>query len=88
MNELQNRKNANLGFGVMLVVLGLLFLIGQFAGGRFWDGAWPFVIIIPGLMFFVGMMVGGKPAGGSGDPRQHHHHDWVIDALSEHLYPL
>jgi hypothetical protein len=49
--------------GVVLVVLGALFLIGRVFNvdiGRF---VWPFFIIGPGLMFFAGMMLGKKPAG-------------------------
>ena len=63
MNERRNRHNINLGLGIMLLFLGLLFLIGPVMGGGFWAAAWPFAIIIPGLLFFVGMMMGGKSAG-------------------------
>ncbi len=63
MNERRNRKNINLGLGIMLLVLGLLFLIRPQMSGDFWAAAWPFAIIIPGLLFFVGMVMGGKAAG-------------------------
>jgi hypothetical protein len=52
-----------IGLGVLLVVLGALFLTGQAVGfdlGRF---EWPFFVIIPGLAVSgVGLAVGG-PTG-------------------------
>jgi hypothetical protein len=52
-----------IGFGVLLIVLGALILVGQAVGfdlGRF---AWPFFVIIPGLTLSgAGLTVGG-PSG-------------------------
>jgi hypothetical protein len=52
-----------IGLGVLLIVLGALFFVGQAIGfdlGRF---GWPFFVIIPGLAVFgVGLAVGG-PTG-------------------------
>jgi hypothetical protein len=52
-----------IGLGVLLIVLGALFFVGQASGldlGRF---AWPFFVIIPGLALSgVGLATGG-PTG-------------------------
>ena len=52
-----------IGLGVLLIVLGALFFVGQAIGfdlGRF---GWPFFVIIPGLAVFgVGLTV-GDPTG-------------------------
>jgi hypothetical protein len=57
-----------LGGGIVLVVLGCLFLLGQIVGGQFWSAAWPLIIVGVGLIFFVGMATGGKAAGGLAIP--------------------
>jgi hypothetical protein len=50
-----------IGFGVLLIVLGALFFVGQLVGldlGRF---AWPFFVIVPGLAAFgFGLAAGGR----------------------------
>ncbi len=53
---------------LILVILGFMFLVGQFLGGLFWHYAWPFFVIIPGLLFFAGMVVAGKNGGGLAIP--------------------
>lgn len=63
MREPLAQRSASLGLGVVLVVLGCLFLLGQIVGGQFWEAAWPLIIVGVGLVFFVGMATGGKAAG-------------------------
>ena len=64
-NESSNQglSRVFMGLGVLLIVLGALFLAGQTLGfdlGRF---GWPFFVIIPGLAISgVGLAVGG-PTG-------------------------
>jgi hypothetical protein len=59
----QGLSGVFIGLGVLLIVLGVLFLVGQAVGfdlGRF---AWPFFVIIPGLAVSgVGFAAGG-PTG-------------------------
>lgn len=50
-------------FGLILIVLGGLFLMGEFFGISPWHYLWPFFIIVPGLLFFVGMVAGGPKLG-------------------------
>lgn len=68
MNNARTNNVASLALGVILILAGLMFLVGQFLGARFWEAAWPFVIPVPGLLLFVGMVVGGKSAGGLAIP--------------------
>jgi hypothetical protein len=63
MTNRDNTRGAGailMGFGVLLIVSGALFFVGQLVGfdlGRF---AWPFFIIVPGLAAFgFGLAVGG-----------------------------
>ncbi|MFN8442836.1 MAG: hypothetical protein U0175_18815 [Caldilineaceae bacterium] len=68
MNNNQTNNIATLALGAVLILAGLLFLVGQFVGARFWELAWPFTILIPGLLLFVGMVAGGKSTGGLAIP--------------------
>jgi hypothetical protein len=54
--------------GLILVLLGGLFLVSQFFGGSIWTYLWPGFIILPGVLFFIGMLLGGKDAGGLAIP--------------------
>jgi hypothetical protein len=59
----QGLSGVFIGLGVLLIVMGVLFFVGQAAGfdlGRF---GWPFFVIIPGLVVSgVGLAAGG-PTG-------------------------
>jgi hypothetical protein len=66
MNDQSSNQGSSgifIGLGVLLIVLGALFFMGQAVGidlGRF---GWPFFVIIPGLVAFgVGLAAGG-PTG-------------------------
>ncbi|MDX2004576.1 MAG: hypothetical protein SFU83_04795 [Meiothermus sp.] len=52
--------------GIILVALGVLFFVGQFAD--FGSVAWPFFIIAPGLGLLVWALVGGRGAAGLAIP--------------------
>ncbi len=54
-------------FGVILILLGIFFLAGQFINIDF-GGLWPFFVIGFGALFFVGMVAGGPSAGGLAIP--------------------
>lgn len=47
--------------GLALVMIGALFLFGEYAGLDPWR-LWPLFIIVPGLLFFVGMTMDGQTA--------------------------
>jgi hypothetical protein len=49
--------------GILLILLGALFMALQFFEIRFWDELWPLIIIGVGLLFFVAMLVTGKQGG-------------------------
>jgi hypothetical protein len=68
MKESFTQRGASLGFGIVLMVLGFLFWLGQWVGVNFWGAAWPLIIVAAGLIFFVGMVSGGKSAGGLAIP--------------------
>jgi hypothetical protein len=61
-------NRTNLTLGVILIIIGALFLLGQFFDFLNWDSLWPFIVIGVGAAFFVGMIVGGKPASGLAIP--------------------
>lgn len=49
--------------GVLLIVLGILLLVGEFFERfDFWGTFWPFILICIGLAFFAAMQAGGKSA--------------------------
>jgi hypothetical protein len=59
----QGLSGVFIGLGVLLMVLGALFLVVQAVGfdlGRF---AWPFFVIVPGLALFGTGLAIGDPAG-------------------------
>jgi hypothetical protein len=48
------------GLGVLLMVLGVLFLVGQVVGFELGRFAWPLFVIVPGLAVFgAGLAIGG-----------------------------
>jgi hypothetical protein len=54
------------GVGILLIILGALFLFGQFVNvGSF---LWPFFVIIPGLVLLAWAFVGGRGAAGLAIP--------------------
>jgi len=67
MNDQSDNRDLSgvfIGLGVLLVVLGTLFSVGQTAGFELGRFGWPFFVIIPGLaVFAVGLAV-GDPTGG------------------------
>jgi hypothetical protein len=52
--------------GILLIVLGAIFLFGQFVDvGRF---AWPFFVIVPGVALLAWAFLGGRGAAGLAVP--------------------
>jgi hypothetical protein len=50
-----------IGFGVLLILLGALFFVGQLVGIDLGRLAWPFFVIVPGLAAFgFGLAAGGR----------------------------
>ena len=68
MNGSIQDRGISIGIGMLLVVLGVLFLLGQIFGFQLGQWLWPLFIIIPGVICFVGMLLGGKSAGGLAIP--------------------
>ena len=64
----QRQNTGGLVGGAILIVLGLLFLAGQFFNFQGWQYLWPLFIVGIGCMFFVGMVAGGKSAAGLAIP--------------------
>src|SRR5215216_2237445 len=59
----QGLSGVFIGLGILLIVLGALFFVGQAIGFDLGHLGWPFFVIIPGLAVFgVGLAVGG-PSG-------------------------
>lgn len=51
---------ANAGLGLLLVVLGSLFLVVNALDIQIWSFSWPFFVILPGLALFGGAIIGGR----------------------------
>jgi hypothetical protein len=68
MVEPTRRNSAGYGGGLLLIVLGIFFLIGQFFEWDRWSFAWPFFIIVPGALFLVAAFLGGQSSSGLAIP--------------------
>src|SRR3989304_1989122 len=55
-------------WGILLIGMGIVFLIGQFLRFDVWHYIWPFFILAAGGAFFAGMLAGGRSAGGLAVP--------------------
>lgn len=64
-----NPKNARASaiIGVVLILLGIFFFIGQFTPIDY-GAAWPIFVVGVGVLFFAGMVAGGPAAGGLAIP--------------------
>jgi hypothetical protein len=62
MNIQFRRDQVNLLVGLVLIILGGIFLLGQIFDLRLGSSFWPLFIIVPGLVLFYFMAVGGKEA--------------------------
>lgn len=68
MKQPVERNVSSVIIGSILVIVGVMWLIGQFVVGSFWAVSWPLFVILPGLIFFAGMLWGGKQAAGLAIP--------------------
>lgn len=59
----QKPRNRNLSMGVVLLILGGLFLLGQLFDINIGHFVWPFFIIMPGLLLFIISLVIGGTVG-------------------------
>ncbi len=64
----QEKNRSGLIFGTILIVIGILFFVGQVFNFMDWGSLWPIVIIGVGLALFAGMLLGGKSASGLAIP--------------------
>lgn len=62
------QRRGSLIVGGALILLGVLFLLGQFVEIDIWDYIWPCIIIAFGGLFLIGMAAGGRSAGGLAIP--------------------
>jgi hypothetical protein len=66
--EHRGHKSGGLTVGIILVVVGVLFLAGQFLSVDLTRSFWPLFIIVPGLAFYIAMFLGGKNVAGLAIP--------------------
>lgn len=62
------RGASGLVVGIILVLIGVVFLVDQVADVNIWGSlfsglSWPLYIILPGLLFFVAMLLFGRGNG-------------------------
>jgi hypothetical protein len=62
------RQHGGAGLGLVLVLLGGLFLLQQLTGFNVWRWSWPLLVVAAGAALFVGMVLGGKSAAGLAIP--------------------
>ncbi|MCC7352492.1 MAG: hypothetical protein IT330_01950 [Anaerolineae bacterium] len=62
--EKRQQSNASLFLGGILVLLGIVFLVGQVFSISLGDYLWPFFIIVPGVLLFIFAL---SLAGGAGE---------------------
>ena len=67
MMERQGR-NGMLVFGLLLILIGLFFFLGQFVHFEAWRYVVPLLVVGVGLAFFAGMVTRGKEAAGLAIP--------------------
>jgi hypothetical protein len=63
MNQDRQLHIAPMIGGLLLIMVGVVFLLANMLNWSIFDALWPFFIIAVGGMFFAGMVAGGKPAG-------------------------
>jgi hypothetical protein len=58
-------KNRNMTWGVLLILLGILLLVGRLFNFQMFDWSyfWPIFVLIPGLMFEAGYFLSGRGPG-------------------------
>jgi hypothetical protein len=61
-------RGGGIGFGIVLIVIGLIFLASQFMPGLAWWSLWPLIIVIAGI---VQMVTPG------------HHEGWTVNRLAD-----
>ena len=62
-NESTRSRNIVTLVGLLLIVLGVLFLIGRMISVDVERLAWPFFVIVPGVLVFLFSLVRGNQAG-------------------------
>lgn len=63
MTRSNNANNAGVAIGAILVVIGALFLAGQFLGAVLGQYLWPFFVIVPGAALVVWGLLTANSAG-------------------------
>ena len=63
-----NQNRTALVMGIVLIVVGALFLVGQSLDLFQFGDLWPMIIVGVGGAFFLGMILGGKSTGGLAIP--------------------
>jgi len=62
-NGNRNPRTVNLVMGAMLILVGILFMLGQVFDFRLGRFVWPFFIIVPGVLLFVFSLTTRDSAG-------------------------
>lgn len=68
MTSESSPRRGQVGVGLLLIGLGVLFLVGQLTGVRLGQFTWPLFIILPGLAFFAAAIFGGRDLSGLAIP--------------------
>ncbi len=59
-----HRESRSLVWGILLIIIGFLFLLSNLGWFEFdWGDIWPLVIIIGGIMFWIGWLANRKEYG-------------------------
>jgi hypothetical protein len=55
-NKPETMRRSNMLIGTLLIVMGIIFLVGQLFDVHLGHYLWPFTIIIPGVLLFLGAL--------------------------------
>ena len=62
-SERRTPANVNIALGAILIVLGIVFILGQVFDVNLGRFLWPFFIIVPGALMLILALVSGSGAG-------------------------
>jgi len=63
MHAISRSHSWNIVGGLVLILIGMLFLLGNVVGVQTWELAGPLMMLLFGGIFFVGMFMGGRHTG-------------------------
>jgi hypothetical protein len=67
-NQTHRSSTGSVGLGIILILLGGIFLVQQLTGFNVWQWTWPLIVVASGGLLFVWMLLGGRSGRGLAVP--------------------